>query len=64
MRGERPADDLLVALALAGLALAPTVPAAAAIPLCTASGRPMPAPDVPGPAKACHALCEMRRRDG
>lgn len=56
--------DLPLALALAGLALAPALPPVAAVPLCTADGSRAPAPDQPGTPKACHALCEQRRREG
>lgn len=56
--------DLQLALALAGLALAPVLPAVAAVPLCTADGSRLPAPDGHGAPKACHAACEQRRRDG
>lgn len=53
--------DWLLGLALAGLALAPVMPAVAGMPICTADGRGKPSPDPQ--AKPCHAVCE-RRREG
>jgi hypothetical protein len=56
--------DALFAFAVAGLALSPLASASAAIPLCTTGGERLPPSDLPGLPKACHALCETRRRDG
>jgi hypothetical protein len=50
--------DLGLLLALAGLFLAPVLPARAGAPLCTADGRR----EAPQPPSGCaHVLCERTR---